>query len=75
MTLACEVARRAADAITKLAFENAEVKELIRAEEGIATLRLLLERRDTKVQRAAAGALITLDEHERLVRRCSFEPV
>jgi hypothetical protein len=34
LTLACEVARRAADAITKLAFENAEVKELIRAEEA-----------------------------------------
>ena len=31
------------------------------------TLRLLLERRDSKVQRAAAGALITLGEHERLV--------
>lgn len=62
-----EVARRAADAITKLAFENDAVKGLIRAADGVSTLRLLLERRDTKVQRAAAGALITLDEHERLV--------
>lgn len=62
-----EVVRRAADAITKLAFENETVKGLIRAAEGVPTLRLLLERRDTKVQRAAAGALITLDEHERLV--------
>jgi HEAT repeat protein len=62
-----EVARRAADAITKLAFENDAVKAMIRAADGVATLRLLLEKRDTKVQRAAAGALITLDEHERLV--------
>ena len=62
-----EVARRAADAITKLAFENDAVKRLIRDADGVSTLRLLLERRDTKVQRAAAGALIMLDEHERLV--------
>lgn len=68
IALSHEVARRAADAITKLAFENNEVKALIRAADGIAALRLLLERRDTKVQRAAAGALITLDEHKRLVQ-------
>ena len=62
-----DLARRAADALTKIACDNDEIKARIIAEDGVQTLRLLLERRDGKVQRAAAGALITLGEHERLV--------
>lgn len=62
-----DLARRAADALTKIACDNDEIKARIIAEDGVQTLRLLLERRDSKVQRAAAGALITLGEHERLV--------
>jgi len=63
-----DLARRAADAVTKLAWNNADVKALIRNINGVERLKQLLERRDQKVQRAAAGALITLDEHENLVR-------
>jgi hypothetical protein len=72
--LANEVARRAAEAITKLVLKDARVKErvkeIVRAEGGVPTLRALLEsnRKDsTKLHRAAAGALITLDEHEALI--------
>ena len=52
--------RRAADAITSLAYENTRSKTLIRLEGGISPLVELLEFNDTKVQKAAAGALRTL---------------
>ncbi|KAL3676603.1 hypothetical protein R1sor_026551 [Riccia sorocarpa] len=54
------VVRRAADAITNLAHENANIKSRVRTEGGIPPLVELLESTDTKVQRAAAGALRTL---------------
>ncbi|CAI0559879.1 unnamed protein product [Linum tenue] len=54
------VVRRAADAITNLAHENSNIKTLVRREGGIPPLVELLEFADTKVQRAAAGALRTL---------------
>ncbi|MEW5297840.1 MAG: hypothetical protein WDW36_001021 [Sanguina aurantia] len=54
------IARRAADAITNLAHENVEIKNLVREQDGIAPLVALLEALDVKVQRAAAGALRTL---------------
>ncbi|CAM6085940.1 unnamed protein product [Calypogeia fissa] len=54
------VVRRAADAITNLAHENAHIKSRVRTEGGIPPLVVLLESTDTKVQRAAAGALRTL---------------
>ena len=41
--------------MTKIACDNDEIKARIIAEDGVQTLRLLLERRDGKVQRAAAG--------------------
>eukprot|EP00740_Mantoniella_antarctica_P010029 CAMPEP_0181375108 /NCGR_PEP_ID=MMETSP1106-20121128/16436_1 /TAXON_ID=81844 /ORGANISM="Mantoniella antarctica, Strain SL-175" /LENGTH=328 /DNA_ID=CAMNT_0023493251 /DNA_START=174 /DNA_END=1157 /DNA_ORIENTATION=+ len=68
--LAHEVARRAAEAITKLVAKDARVKGIVRAGEGVPMLRALLERqipRESKVQRAAAGALISLDEHGELI--------
>ncbi|CAM6008724.1 unnamed protein product [Sphagnum balticum] len=54
------VVRRAADAITNLAHENAHIKTRVRTEGGIPPLVALLESTDCKVQRAAAGALRTL---------------
>ncbi|XP_024380981.1 ARM REPEAT PROTEIN INTERACTING WITH ABF2 isoform X2 [Physcomitrium patens] len=54
------VVRRAADAITNLAHENALIKTRVRTEGGIPPLVQLLESTDAKVQRAAAGALRTL---------------
>jgi hypothetical protein len=54
------VVRRAADAITNLAHENAHIKTRVRIEGGIPPLVALLESTDCKVQRAAAGALRTL---------------
>ncbi|KAL5995955.1 hypothetical protein ACLOJK_026028 [Asimina triloba] len=54
------VIRRAADAITNLAHENSSIKTRVRIEGGIPPLVELLEFTDTKVQRAAAGALRTL---------------
>ncbi|XP_061989402.1 ARM REPEAT PROTEIN INTERACTING WITH ABF2-like isoform X1 [Rosa rugosa] len=54
------VIRRAADAITNLAHENSSIKTRVRIEGGIPPLVELLEFADTKVQRAAAGALRTL---------------
>ncbi|XP_026438287.1 ARM REPEAT PROTEIN INTERACTING WITH ABF2-like isoform X1 [Papaver somniferum] len=54
------VIRRAADAITNLAHENSNIKTRVRLEGGIPPLVELLEFTDTKVQRAAAGALRTL---------------
>ena len=38
----------------------------VRDEDGVSTLRALLDRRDPKVQRAAAAALLALGEHEGL---------
>lgn len=52
--------RRAADAITNLAHENANIKNRVRTEDGIPPLVELLESLDVKVQRAGAGALRTL---------------
>ena len=63
-----ELARRAADAIRKLVHDFEAFKLMVRQEEGVPTLRALLDRRDTKVQRAAAAALLTLGEHDRLVK-------
>mmetsp|Transcript_3842 Transcript_3842/g.10892 ORF Transcript_3842/g.10892 Transcript_3842/m.10892 type:complete len:719 (-) Transcript_3842:253-2409(-) len=54
------VIRRAADAITNLAHENAHIKTVVRQEGGIPPLVELLDSMDPKVQRAAAGALRTL---------------
>ncbi|CAL5376904.1 unnamed protein product [Camellia sinensis] len=54
------VIRRAADAITNLAHENSSIKTCVRIEGGIPPLVELLEFIDSKVQRAAAGALRTL---------------
>lgn len=54
------VVRRAADAVTNLAHENAHIKTRVRTEGGIPPLVRLLESTDAKVQRAAAGALRTL---------------
>ncbi|GLC39904.1 hypothetical protein PLESTF_000347400 [Pleodorina starrii] len=54
------VARRAADAITNLAHENVEIKNMVREQDGIPPLVGLLEAMDVKVQRAACGALRTL---------------
>jgi flavin-binding protein dodecin len=66
------VIRRAADAITNLAHENSTIKTRVRMEGGIPPLVELLEFTDTKVQRAAAGALRTLafknDENKNQVR-------
>lgn len=54
------VARRAADAITNLAHENVDIKNLVREQGGIPPLVFLLDVLDVKVQRAACGALRTL---------------
>jgi hypothetical protein len=49
------VARRAADAITNLAHENVDIKNMVREQDGIPPLVSLLEAMDVKVQRAACG--------------------
>lgn len=49
------VARRAADAITNLAHENVDIKNMVREQDGIPPLVGLLEAMDVKVQRAACG--------------------
>ena len=65
------VIRRAADALTNLAHENAHIKNLVRQEGGIPPLVELLDAMDPKVQRAAAGALRTLafknEENKKLI--------
>ena len=63
-----DVARKAADVISKLANKNEDVKKLVRRVRGVEAMRMLLDRRDSKVQRAGANALITLDHHFRLVK-------
>ncbi|EOX94771.1 ARM repeat protein interacting with ABF2 isoform 4 [Theobroma cacao] len=72
------VIRKAADAITNLAHENADIKTLIRIEGGIPPLVELLEHHDVKVQRAAAGALRTLafknDENKNQIVECNALP-
>ncbi|XP_044485451.1 ARM REPEAT PROTEIN INTERACTING WITH ABF2-like [Mangifera indica] len=72
------VIRRAADAITNLAHENANVKTCVRVEGGIQPLVELLEFVDAKVQRAAAGALRTLafknDENKKQIVECNALP-
>jgi len=73
------VARRAADAITNLAHENIEIKNMVRADGGIAPLVRLLNSWDLKVQRAAAGALRTLafknDDNKRQIVECGALPL
>lgn len=73
------VARRAADAITNLAHENAEIKTLVREQGGIAPLVGLLDSLDIKVQRAAAGALRTLafknEDNKNQIVECGALPV
>ncbi|KAJ0052273.1 hypothetical protein Pint_03329 [Pistacia integerrima] len=72
------VIRRAADAITNLAHENADIKTRVRVEGGIPPLVELLEFIDAKVQRAAAGALRTLafknDENKKQIVECNALP-
>ncbi|KAK8509913.1 hypothetical protein V6N13_093751 [Hibiscus sabdariffa] len=72
------VIRKAADAITNLAHENAAIKTRIRIEGGIPPLVELLEYREIKVQRAAAGALRTLafknDENKKEIVECNALP-
>ncbi|XVE73134.1 hypothetical protein DITRI_Ditri11bG0093200 [Diplodiscus trichospermus] len=72
------VLRKAADAITNLAHENAGIKTRIRVEGGIPPLVELLEYHDIKVQRAAAGALRTLafknDENKNQIVECNALP-
>ncbi|XVF21773.1 hypothetical protein REPUB_Repub12eG0118900 [Reevesia pubescens] len=72
------IIRKAADAITNLAHENAAIKTRIRVEGGIPPLVELLEYHDIKVQRAAAGALRTLafknDENKNLIVECNALP-
>ncbi|XVF72407.1 hypothetical protein PTKIN_Ptkin12aG0119100 [Pterospermum kingtungense] len=72
------VIRRAADAITNLAHENAAIKTRTRIEGGIPPLVELLEHHDIKVQRAAAGALRTLafknDENKNQIVECNALP-
>jgi DNA-directed RNA polymerase subunit F len=63
-----DLARRAADALAKLVQDRDEYKTKVRDEDGVSTLRTLLDRRDPKVQRAAAAALLVMGEHERLVK-------
>lgn len=73
------VARRAADAITNLAHENIEIKNMVRADGGIQPLVRLLNSWDLKVQRAAAGALRTLafknDDNKRQIVECGALPL
>ncbi|CAI5491821.1 unnamed protein product [Closterium sp. Naga37s-1] len=72
------VVRRAADAITNLAHENATIKSRVRAEGGIPPLVELLESLDPKVQRAGAGALRTLafknEANKNLIVECGALP-
>ncbi|CAF2340775.1 unnamed protein product [Brassica napus] len=73
------VIRRAADAITNLAHENSSIKTRVsRLEGGIPPLVDLLEFSDSKVQRAAAGALRTLafknDDNKNQIVECSALP-
>lgn len=73
------VARRAADAITNLAHENVEIKNLVRQEGGIPPLVQLLEAWDIKVQRASAGALRTLafknEDNKNQIVECGALPM
>eukprot|EP00878_Enallax_costatus_P045108 GHUV01054020.1.p1 GENE.GHUV01054020.1~~GHUV01054020.1.p1 ORF type:complete len:147 (-),score=45.25 GHUV01054020.1:7-447(-) len=73
------VARRAADAITNLAHENLEIKNMVRREGGIAPLVRLLSSWDMKVQRAGAGALRTLafknDDNKRQIVEAGALPL
>uniref|UniRef100_A0A383W3D1 BTB domain-containing protein n=1 Tax=Tetradesmus obliquus TaxID=3088 RepID=A0A383W3D1_TETOB len=73
------VARRAADAITNLAHENLEIKNMVRQDGGIAPLVRLLSSWDLKVQRAGAGALRTLafknDDNKRQIVDCGALPL
>ncbi|KAG1679847.1 hypothetical protein FOA52_012761 [Chlamydomonas sp. UWO 241] len=72
-------ARRAADAITNLAHENSEIKNMVREQDGIPPLVGLLEALDLKVQRAAAGALRTLafknEDNKNQIVDCGALPV
>uniref|UniRef100_A0A7S0RRY0 BTB domain-containing protein n=1 Tax=Chlamydomonas leiostraca TaxID=1034604 RepID=A0A7S0RRY0_9CHLO len=71
--------RRAADAITNLAHENVEIKNMVREQGGIPPLVALLEALDLKVQRAAAGALRTLafknEENKNQIVDCGALPI
>eukprot|EP00850_Spirogloea_muscicola_P018463 SM000169S02718 [mRNA] locus=s169:87724:93877:- [translate_table: standard] len=72
------VIRRAADAITNLAHENANIKSRVRTEGGIPPLVELLDSTDNKVQRAVAGALRTLafknEQNKNQIVQCGALP-
>ena len=72
-------ARRAADALTNLAHENSDIKNMVREQGGIPPLVALLEALDLKVQRAAAGALRTLafknEENKNQIVECGALPI
>ena len=72
-------ARRAADAITNLAHENSDIKNMVREQGGIPPLVSLLEAMDLKVQRAAAGALRTLafknEDNKNQIVDCGSLPI
>lgn len=72
------VIRRAADAVTNLAHENAIIKTRVRTEGGIPPLVELLDSTDAKVQRAGAGALRTLafknEPNKNLIVECNALP-
>ena len=63
-----DLARRAAEALARLVKDRDAYIAKVRDEDGVGTLRALLDRRDPKVQRAAAAALLAVREHERLVK-------
>ncbi|GAU23360.1 hypothetical protein TSUD_334070, partial [Trifolium subterraneum] len=78
LSLVYSLLRKAADTITNLAHENTSIKTLVRVEGGIPPLVELLEFNDTKVQRAAAGALRTLAfqnaENKNQIVQCNALP-
>ena len=54
--------------LAKLRQDRGAYQMKVRDEDGVSTLARALDRRDPKVQRAAAAALLAMGEHERLVK-------
>ncbi|RDY00397.1 Arm repeat protein with ABF2, partial [Mucuna pruriens] len=73
-----DLLRRVAGAISSLAYENSDIKILVRTEGGIPPLVELLEFNDIKVQREAARALRTLafqnDHNKNQIVECNALP-